>query len=185
MTRPTTENPAWVFILQHAQAIERYSRANMFRIRGIDPNDFQQDLCLDLVTAFDLFDPTRSDKARPCPYCSSQGCRSWIKSRASLTRLRLLRVRSRNVGIEQRQRTKVTSMDPMCNLVTMFERHHDANQRVAERYTIANETQTVAMQTVLEDWSTEDINEKLGITRAARNWRLRKLRDRTREQGAA
>ena len=166
--------------MQHASIIERYSRSRSFQVAGVDILDFQQDLCLDLVKALHLFDPSRSPHAKPCTGCEQKGCSSWIKSRAMLVRLQHLRIRTRHINIEERSRVEERST-PTCHLVSMFERHYDAVKGVDELRQLATKTQIAAMQTVLDDWTTDEITENLGITRAARNWRLRKLRDRAME----
>jgi DNA-directed RNA polymerase specialized sigma24 family protein len=161
------DTPEWKFVRDHFRTIERYSLHKQFRRTYSDPGEFRQDLVLDLVDAFHLFDPKRGAPT------------TWIFTRAKKVRLYHTRrwiQAKRHDGLDVlNEPSAPADADHWCVL-------RDAAV-LAERILDLAETpgQADAAMSVMEGWTGEEVVEILGISRGTRNYHLRKLAARVRE----
>jgi len=169
----TTEQ-AWLFVLDHAPTIDRYSLCDRFRRWYTEPAEFRADLTEDVVDALrrGLLDPVRLKLARPCPYCPRRGCSTWMFSRAQLTRLRHDRKHERDRRHDSLD--AAPEISAVCTQMEEFERATDAGVEVEWLLSIATPGQADAALAMLEGWD-DDAPEILGISQGTYRWRLSQL----------
>lgn len=167
--QPTALALAWVFAMQHQTTIAKYARSRFCR-NYVSPEDFEQDLMEDVVTHYEQYDPERSAPT------------SWIYWRARQVALKHKRAHDQQVRVYDKVRAATPKNVMQCQTHERFERDHDATRRVADiRASVsATPAQEEAIQSIMLGWTGEEIEERMGIKRHARNFRFNKFANRVR-----
>jgi hypothetical protein len=160
------------FIERHMPLIIKYSKSKRFRPWFVEPEDFCSELIL--CVAEGLNDFKTNEKSKRCEYCGDKGCGTWIGWRARLTRTRF--IRRRRLWVKQ-EPLEVVADAPHTG------KSLQVTVAVLEILRKADSEEYQAALSVLEGYSGKEVNEKLGITVAGRNYRLKKLGERL-EAGA-
>ena len=155
MRAPTA--PAWTWILENAESIERLSAQRAFAL-GLDSEDVRQAVTLRLVEKFDRYDPERS----------APGTWIWWTVReVTQTEKR----KACPVGFEDFDGDRFEGSGSL-------EDRTEARSVLDEISRIATDDQTLALLSLAEGWSGSEVRDRLGLSLPARNARIYRLRDR-------
>ena len=167
MTATATLTPAWNYVDQHLPLLAKYATGRRFRPAHADVGDYHHDLLLAIVDKFERFESRET--AALCELCGLRGCSTWLgwQARAVAT-------------THNRRRTRRLAEDPVDELVDVATTHYGPAQiervaRIAQVLERATEDERAAARTVLEGLDERAIKATLGVTRPARDFRLRKL----------
>jgi hypothetical protein len=155
------------FIRRHMPLIVKYSKSRRFRPWFVEPEEFCSDLILCIAEGYSDF--RTNSKSRPCRYCEDQGCETWIGWRARLTRTRAMR--KRRVWLKQEPVEAIADAPHAGKSIHV-------TVAVLEVLRKADSEEYQAALSVLEGYTGKEVKEKLGITVAGRNYRLKKLGER-------
>ena len=88
-------------------------------------------------------------------------------------------VRLRHVRVHRRHdHDPVPERLAASDLLARVEHEADCQRTLERVLAIADEHELVAVRSIAEAWDDEAIRDRMGVSRATRNWRIRKLRDR-------
>lgn len=166
-----TATPASAYVTAHLPILTAYSRSTRFRPVWVDPDEFQSDLVAQVLTAHHTFRVANSGSA--CRYCGGTGCSTWLGWRARKAASEILR--------KQRREREVLGTPEPEEAVADVPAQHDTPGAVHARAVVqqmldrATPEQRDALVSKLEEWTGDEVWQRLGIGIGGRNYRLRRL----------
>jgi RNA polymerase sigma factor (sigma-70 family) len=166
-----TATPASAYVEAHLPILTAYSRSRRFRPWWVDPDDFQADLVATVLQAHDTFRVVND--AAPCPYCDRRGCSTWLGWRARKTASRHQRQRQRDLRHLDAW-APADAADAMPTVRDSAQAMH-ARAVVQQLLDRASPDHREALVSKLEEWTGDEVWQRLGISLGGRNYRLQRL----------
>jgi RNA polymerase sigma factor (sigma-70 family) len=150
-------NEGWEFVLDNKSIIKQYCR-NLTQGTSLDIEDFVQQSYINIASSYSSFD---KDRGTP---------RTFIWWRCRLTKRNSIR-RKYKAGSLSGSIEPTSTCDDIENKAS-----------ISILLSKLDDKDTIACKSFLDDLSREDISKNLGITYAARNMRIYRLRDRMKNE---
>lgn len=146
---------AWTWVMEHGSSVDRIA-ARIARQSGADAEDLRSSTIIRLVEKFDRFDSRKG----------SAETWIWWTAREVATTTRRRSIPTAEVDVESMAKPP------------QIEARLDARRIVSKASRMATETQAMALTSIVEGWSGEEVRERLGCSMPTRNARVYRLRDR-------
>jgi len=170
---PTPADDPSAYVEAHLPLLNAYSRSRRFRPWYVEPDDFRADLVATVITAHHTFRMINDASVRPCPYCDRRGCATWLGWRARKTASRHHRQRLQDEAHLDTW-APLDDADAVASSMDSPQRIF-AQAQVQQLLDRATPDQREALVSKLEEWTGDDVFDRLGISMGGRNYRLARL----------